>query len=85
MEMAQVEHHDIAVEPTFQVGDMPGLGIYRCVQVPEVPEFIVHIENEDDLLPRCDKCDPQEAAAYRRVVDERSAVVDEQDQDPNAD
>jgi hypothetical protein len=76
--MAQVEHHDVAVGPTFQVGDMPGLGIYRCVQAPE---FVVHIENEDDQLPGCDQCDPEESAAYRRVVDERSAVVDEQETD----
>jgi hypothetical protein len=77
--MSQVEHHDVAAGPTFQVGDKPGPGIYRCIQAPE---FVVHIEEEGGQLPSCDQCPPKAKATYRRVVDERSAIVDDQDVDP---
>ncbi len=72
--MAPVEHYDVATGPTFQVGDKPGPGIYRCVQVPE---YIVHIQNGTNPLPDCDRCQPNTKALYRRVVDERTAIGDE--------
>ena len=72
--MAPVEHHDVATGPDYQVGDKPGAGIYRCIQTPE---FVVHIEEDDGQLPSCEQCPPQTKATYRRVVDERCAITDE--------
>lgn len=69
--MARVEHYDVAEAETYKIGETPGAGIYRCV---EVPSFIVVLDDDHEPLPEYPSHPIDQAIeiSYRRVVRHRT-------------
>lgn len=69
--MARVQHYDVAEPETYKIGEAPGAGIYRCI---EIPAFIVVLDDDSDLLPQYPShpIDQPVKISYRRVVRHRT-------------